>query len=74
MSPFAMHYEDNALFSINVLYQGAPKLWYVCLRSFIFGSCGTLGPHEGARMCVCARARMCVCACARMCKMNACVR
>jgi len=28
MSPFALHYEDNALFSINVLYEGAPKQWY----------------------------------------------
>jgi hypothetical protein len=28
MAPFAFHYEDNALFSINVLYKGAPKHWY----------------------------------------------
>ena len=27
-APFAFHYEDNAMFSINVLYKGASKHWY----------------------------------------------
>ena len=29
MSPFALHYEDNALLSISFLHRGANKIWYL---------------------------------------------